>query len=242
MTSGSTALTAAEITQLNRMNEAANRAGLGTVLDDLQDDVAAMESGSVATQAVQITNLSGSANTALSTNNAQTLLINDVSASATTHTTQISNLSGSANSAATAITNLSGSANTALNTNNAQGYLITDVSASALSQASLISDVSASALTQAGQISNLSGSATTALEHMVHSYVHNVSGSDVSGSLVYILTGTNATNAIAVQYYRSGSLMSGINVVSSGSRLMVQPATGGSLVFLDGDYIYWFVS
>jgi hypothetical protein len=200
-------ITTAEANQLNRMNEAANRALLGTVLDQVQADVEILKTTGSSTSAAQITNLSGSANTALTVNNEQSGSISRLSGSATSAATANSEASGS-------ISRLSGSATTALTVNDEQS----------------------------GSISRLSGSATTLMDHIVHSYTHTVSAGDATGSLVYILTGTSAMNAIAVQYYRSGSLMQNINVISSGSRLTVTPATAGSLVITENDVIYWFVA
>ena len=142
-TSGSLDITPTEETQLNRVSEATMRAGLGNVLDDMQDRIEVIESG-----------------------------------------------------CATAL----------------------------------------------AQIVNLSGSATTAASHYIYANTHNVAGADISGSIIYILTGTSVMNSFIVQYYRSGSIMQNINVISSGSRLTVTPATAGSLVFTSGDSVEWMVS
>lgn len=66
---------------------------------------------------------------------------------------------------------------------------------------------------------------------------HTVTATEINASAIYLETGQTSITGFIVQRYMSGSQISDIKVVSTGSNLNITAGSGSALA--TGDVIYW---
>ena len=71
-----------------------------------------------------------------------------------------------------------------------------------------------------------------------YSGTHTVTDAEINASAIYLATGQTGITGFVVQRYMSGSQISDIKVVSTGSNLNITAGSGSPLA--EGDVINWF--